>query len=102
MKEKLRWGIIGSGGIAKRRTIPEGFIPARNAQLAALYGPNPEVNGVLARSFGAKACDSIEALLASGVEAVYIASPVHAHFDQILTCAKAGKHVLCEKPLGRS
>src|SRR5207244_9037631 len=34
--------------------------------------------------------------------AVYIASPVHAHEAQVLACAKAGKHVLCEKPLGRN
>jgi predicted dehydrogenase len=102
MKDKVRWGVIGSGGIARRRTIPEGFIPARNAQLVAVYDSNPVVNQEMARTAGAQAFESVEALLATGVDAVYIASPVQAHFEQILACAKARKHVLCEKPLGRS
>jgi hypothetical protein len=33
---KLRWGVIGAGGIADRRTIPEGIVPARNARLVAV------------------------------------------------------------------
>ena len=33
MNQKIKWGVIGSGGIARRRTIPEGILPARNAEL---------------------------------------------------------------------
>lgn len=100
MKNKVKWGVIGSGGIARRRTIPEGFVSARNAHLVAVWGGNPATNRQVARDFGATAAESMEALLAADIDAVYIASPVDAHLEQVLACAKAGKHVLCEKPLG--
>jgi predicted dehydrogenase len=102
MTGKIRWGIIGSGGIARRRTIPEGFVTAPNAHLVAVYNRSPLPNKDVAREFCAKAADSIEALLAEDIQAVYVASPVQAHHEAALACAKAGKHVLCEKPLGRT
>ena len=102
MKTKAKWGVIGSGGIARRRTIPEGFVPAHNAHLVAVYDASAAINKEVAREFGAAAVGSIEALLASDIDAVYIASPVHAHQEQVLACARAGKHVLCEKSLGRT
>lgn len=99
---RVSWGVIGSGGIARRRTIPEGIAPARNAQLVAVYDPDAAANQEVARQFGASPAASLEALLAADVEAVYVASPVQCHYEQVLACAKAGKHVLCEKPLGRT
>jgi predicted dehydrogenase len=102
MKNKIKWGVIGSGGIARRRTIPEGIVPAGNAELVAVYGTNRATNHEVAKEFGAKATDSLDALLASDIDAVYIGSPVQPHEAQVLACAKAGKHVLCEKPLGRT
>lgn len=102
MKNKLKWGVVGSGGIALRRTIPEGFVPADNAALTTVYGTNRATNHQVAERFKVKAADTLDALLASDVEAVYIGSPVQAHLAQVEACAKAGKHVLCEKPLGRN
>ncbi len=101
-KDKIKWGVLGSGGIARRRTIPEGFVPARNARLVAVYGTNAATNQEVAKQHGVIAADSLEALLAADIDAVYVASPVQAHLDQVIACAKAGKHVLCEKPLGRT
>lgn len=100
--DQVRWGVIGSGGIARRRTIPEGIMPASNARLAAVYGTNHWTNHEIGRQFGASATDSVESLLDADIDAVYVASPVQAHEAQVLACAKAGKHVLCEKPLGRN
>ncbi len=97
---KVKWGVIGSGGIARRRTIPEGILPAQNARLVAVYGTNAKTNREVAKQYGAIATESVEALLSSDIDAVYVASPVHAHLEQVLACARAGKHVLCEKPLG--
>lgn len=101
MKRKIRWGVIGSGGIARRRTIPEGILPARNAELVAVWGGKPKTNAAVAAQFGVHAARSLDELLArADVDAVYIASPNHAHLEQTRRAARAGKHVLCEKPLG--
>ena len=100
MSRKIRWGVIASGGIARRRTIPEGILPARNADLVAVWGRNRQTNVEVARQFGVRAVDSLGDLLALDLDAVYIASPNHAHLEQTRRAAAAGKHVFCEKPLG--
>ncbi len=100
MTSMIRWGVIGSGGIARRRTIPEGLARARNAQLAAVHDVNSQANAEVARQFGARAAGSVEELLGCELDAVYIASPPRHHREQAEACAAAGRHVLCEKPLG--
>jgi len=95
----VKWGVVGAGGIAWRRTIPEGIVPARNARLAAVFDTDPAANANVARQFNVKAAGSVDELLAAGLDAVYVASPPDAHCGQVLACAAAGKHVLCEKPL---
>lgn len=100
MPDIVKWGVIGSGGIARRRTIPEGLAVARNGRLAAVYDVDAQANRAVAAEFGGSAADSIAALLGQDVDAVYVASPAYAHHEHVLACARAGKHVLCEKPLG--
>jgi predicted dehydrogenase len=100
MKNIIRWGVIGSGGIAKRRTIPEGIIQAGHAKLTSVYDINAEVNASVANEFNAKAVNSIHDLIDSGIDAVYIASPANMHMKHAIACAKSKKHVFCEKPLG--
>jgi predicted dehydrogenase len=100
MSRRIKWGVLGSGGIAKRRTIPEGISQAQNAELVAVYDINSEVNQEVAAQYNAKAVNSVRALLKSDIEAVYIATPANLHRKQVIVCAKAGKHVLSEKPLG--
>jgi predicted dehydrogenase len=96
---KIRWGVIGSGGIARRRTIPEGIAPAANAELVSVFDTDAGANRAVALQYGAQAASNVAELLASGIDAVYVASPAFAHCAQILECAEAGKHVLAEKPL---
>ena len=98
-KDRVSWGVVGSCGIARRRTIPEGIVPASNAKLVGLYDCNLKGNAEVARTFGAQAFESLEALLAAEVDAVYIATPVSVHCEQVARSLRAGKHVLCEKPL---
>ena len=102
MKKTVKWGVIGSGGIAQRRTIPEGIMLAENAELVAVYDINETVNKSVAKKFNALAVDSIKGLLATDIDAVYIASPVNMHKEHAIACASKGKHVFCEKPLGMS
>jgi predicted dehydrogenase len=102
MSNKIKWGVIGSGGIARRRTIPEGISRARNGELSVVFDINAQVNTEVAKEFDAEEAGSIEALLGTDIDAVYIATPPRFHPGQVHSCAKAGKHVLCEKPLGMS
>lgn len=100
MMAKIKWGVIGSGGIARRRTIPEGLAAAANAELRAIYDIDAEVNAEVARQFQVTAAPSLERLFAMDLDAVYIATPAFLHYTQVLAAARAGKHILCEKPLG--
>lgn len=102
MKTKVNWGVIGSGGIARRRTIPEGIVTSSLSELISVFDIDTETNNTVAKEFGAKAVNSVDELLNSGIDAVYIASPVNRHLEHTLAAANAGKHVLCEKPFGLS
>jgi predicted dehydrogenase len=98
MAEKIGFGIIGAGGIARRRTIP-GMLKSKNCRVVAVMDTiDPER---VAAEFGVPRAYRREAdLLADpAVDAVYIASPVACHARQIAAAAEAGKHILCEKPL---
>jgi predicted dehydrogenase len=98
--KKIKWGVIGSGGIAKRRTIPEGIILAEHAELVSVYDIDTDVNNAVAKEFNGNAVSSIGELIESGIDAVYIASPANMHLEHTIACAKGKKHILCEKPLG--
>ena len=100
MKEKVNWGVIGSGGIARRRTIPEGIMNAENAELVSVFDINKQVNEEVAGLFKARPARSINELLESDIDALYIASPVNLHSEHVIACARGKKHILCEKPLG--
>ena len=100
MSNKVRWGVIGSGGIARRRTIPEGITQASNAVLSAVFDKDSKANAEVAKQFNATPAANLDELLAKNLDALYVATPAHLHYDHVKACAKAGKHVLCEKPLG--
>jgi len=97
---KVKWGVIGAAGIADRRTIP-GLVLADNAELTAVMEVNMELAEKIREKYDAEyAYDNEKDLLANDeVRAVYIASPVVFHFDQIKMAADAGKDILVEKPV---
>lgn len=101
MTKKIKWGVIGCGGIADRRTVP-GMMLADNAELVAVMDANREAAERVKEKYGAKyAFDDFEELLAlEEIQAVYIASPVFCHKEQALAAAKAKKDILIEKPVG--
>lgn len=98
--KKVRWGVIGAGGIADRRTIP-GMMLCDNAELIAVMEINKDLAEKCRAKWGCKkAYDNMEALLADPeIDAVYIATPVIFHAQQAMAAAAAGKHVLVEKPI---
>lgn len=98
--KKLRWGVIGAGGIADRRTIP-GMMLAENAELVAVMDISEELSESIRQKYGAKrAYTSEEELLKDPeVDVVYIATPIVVHAKQAKLAADYGKHILIEKPL---
>jgi len=97
---KIKWGVIGCGGIADRKTIP-GMMLANNAELVSVMDSVLSVAETVKEKYNAKyAFDNYEAILAQDeIEAVYIASPVFCHKEQAIAAAKAKKHILLEKPM---
>ncbi len=98
---KVKWGVIGCGGIADRRTLP-GMMLCDNAELVAVMDANMDAAERCREKYNAKyAFGSVEELLAiDEIEAVYIASPVFCHKEQAIKAADAKKHILIEKPVG--
>lgn len=98
---KIKWGVIGCGGIAMRRTIP-GMMLSQNSELVAVMDTNHEVAKKVKNEFNAKyAFNTVEELLGvKEIDAVYIATPVFCHKEQTMLAADAGKHILLEKPMG--
>lgn len=99
MEKKIKWGVIGSGRIAERRTIP-GILEAKNALLSMIMDTNGENVERLGKQLGVAYTTDIDKLLASDVEAVYIATPVFCHKEHAIKAARAKKHILLEKPMG--
>ena len=97
---KVKWGVIGAGGIADRRTLP-GMMLAENAELAAVMEMSMELAEKLKVKYHAnRAYDNTDDLLKDPeIQAVYIASPVFCHKEQAIKAAGAKKHILLEKPL---
>ncbi len=101
LRAKLRWGILGPGGIAK--AFAAGLAHSRSGVLTAIGARDPAKVG-LAQDFpGARILEGYEALLRDPeVDALYIATPHPFHAQWAIRAAQAGKHALVEKPLGLS
>jgi glucose-fructose oxidoreductase len=100
--EQVRYAVVGLGHIAQVAVLPA-FAHAKNSELTALVSDDSEKLEKLARKYKVKTrCSYAEydECLASGeVDAVYIALPNHLHREYTERAARAGVHVLCEKPM---
>ena len=96
---KLRWGILGAGQIAG--TFARGVAASQTGELLAIGSRTQESAIQFAHRFGAaRAYGSYDALLGDPeVAAVYIATPHPLHLEWTVRATRAGKQVLCEKPL---
>ncbi|MCM8788874.1 MAG: Gfo/Idh/MocA family oxidoreductase, partial [Candidatus Omnitrophica bacterium] len=100
MKKHLSWGIISTGSIAG--AFAEGIGKSETGSLVAVASRDIKKAQVFAEKFNVpKAYGSYEQLLQDSlVEAVYIATPHPTHAEWAIKAAEAGKHILCEKPIG--
>lgn len=95
----VRFAVLGAGRIGK---VHAGTIASSSrASVAYVADAIPDAAASLAASVGAKVA-SIEEILASDVEAILIATPTDTHADLIEQAARAGKAILCEKPVSLS
>lgn len=97
---KVQWGVLSTAGIAQKALIPA-FERATNAEVAAIAsGSDIKKADEIAKRFNIqKTYDSYEKLLGDpDIQAVYIPLPNHLHKKWVIEAAKAGKHILCEKP----
>ncbi len=95
--KKVKFGIVGTGAIAKLHA--EALRLTNNAELYIVYDTVPERAAAFAQKHNCMTASTLEELLVSEVEAVTIATPSGFHADVAIPAAKAGKHILCEKPL---
>jgi len=97
---RVNWGILGTASIARRRFVPAMGL-AKKASLVAIASREEEKARAFARDFGIpRAYGGYEALLADpDIQVVYIPLPNHLHREWTIRAARAGKHVLCEKPI---
>jgi predicted dehydrogenase len=100
VNEKVRWGVLGVADIAVRKVIPAMQRGAWSEVTAIASRDVAKARGAAAELGIAKAYGSYEELLADpDVEAIYNPLPNHLHVAWTIEAAKAGKHVLCEKPI---
>ena len=94
----IRWGILGTGGIA--RAFAQGLADTPGAVLAAVGSRTLASAKSFATEFGAQAAyESYEALAgADGIDIIYIGTPHPMHAENAMLALRGGKAVLCEKP----
>ena len=101
LQPDVRIGVIGSGAIARFIHLP-GFQRCSNAQVMVACDTSADVAEATARAFGipTSTTDYHEVLANTDIDAVVVATPNHLHHSISIEALEAGKHVLCEKPLG--
>ncbi len=103
MNSQIGWGIVGCGWVARDYVAP-GILAAPNARLFALSDPDESaMAAIAAQSLDLSSHTILDKFLQTpGLDAVYIATPNHLHRPLTEAAARAGKHVLCEKPMATS
>ncbi|MDR3690809.1 MAG: Gfo/Idh/MocA family oxidoreductase [Fimbriimonas sp.] len=97
MADKLNWGILATGGIA--RQFAGGLKVSKTGTLVAVGSRTLESATKFTDTYGGTPYGSYDEVLSDpNVQAVYIALPHHMHYEWTIKCAEAGKAILCEKP----
>ena len=96
----LKWGVLGAGSVAQRRSMPA-INRARDAELHALLSRDAVRAQRLATEYGARTYYTMAQDLLSdeALDAIYVSTPVYLHCEQVIEAAEQGFHVLCDKPM---
>jgi UDP-N-acetylglucosamine 3-dehydrogenase len=93
----LRVGVVGVGVMGSNHARVLAELPG--VEFVGVADPDQQQAGVVARTLGCVAVETLDDLIARGVDAVTIAAPTHFHHDLALACIARGIHVLVEKPI---
>ncbi|HEY7032940.1 MAG TPA: Gfo/Idh/MocA family oxidoreductase [Thermomicrobiales bacterium] len=96
----MRVGICGAGVAAQGHA--RGYAAQPGVEIAVVVDPQLGKAERLAGEYGAVASGAIEALLGPEIDAVSICTPTPTHAELAIAAMRAGKHVLCEKPIART
>jgi predicted dehydrogenase len=101
MADKVRWGIVSTAHIGTQKVIP-GIMKSAHSEVVAIASRDIGRARAAAAELGIpKAYGSYEEMLADPeIDAIYNPLPNHLHVPVTIAATKAGKHVLCEKPIG--
>ncbi len=97
--KKLNWGVAGCGNFLENTFLPT-FQNLKRSKLNSVYSSNKKRAEFIKQKFNVEnSFDDFQAFLSSDIDAIYISSKNSDHYQQVIQAAKAGKHILCEKPL---
>jgi len=97
--KKINWGVAGCGNFLENTFLPT-FQQLKRSKLNSVYSSNKERAEFIKQKFNAEnSFDNFKEFLKSDIDAIYISSKNSDHYHQVIQAAKAGKHILCEKPL---
>ncbi len=96
---KLNWGVAGLGNFAENSVIPT-LLQLKRSKVVSVYSSRLDRAIKIGKMFGTENnFDNYNDFLNSGIDVVYVASANPDHYWQTIKALKAGKHVLCEKPM---
>lgn len=98
MDERVRWGILGTGKIA--RILATALNDSQDGELVSVGSRDAERAGQFAAEFGSPRCGSYDEVVQDpAVDLVYVGIHHPLHREWAVQAAEAGKHILCEKPM---
>ncbi|MEV4730305.1 Gfo/Idh/MocA family oxidoreductase [Saccharopolyspora sp. NPDC049426] len=98
MNQPVAWGVLGCSGIAERRMLPA-LHGIEGSRVAGVASRAPARAERFAAEHGGTAMSYEEMIDSSAIDAVYLSLPNSLHFEWARRALRAGKHVLCEKPM---
>ena len=97
--KKIIWGVAGCGNYTENAFLPT-FQLLKKSRLAVVYSKSNERAKYIANKFGIpEYFSNYDSFLNNDFQALYIGSSNNDHYEQVIKAARAGKHILCEKPL---